>query len=333
MDEPTEKIVGCSAVNNHLSKPIPSTLWHYTSYAGFQGIVTSKKIWATEYRFLNDREEFLHAKALAQRVLEEEPEYVADQFPAREYVRKAVELVFNTGHLHEDRLHVMVASFSEEGDQLSQWRGYANDSRGVSVGFDLRNIRPPSDLGTAVTFAPCLYKQDDKRALLKEVFAHYRQGLVGWWTKVADAARSRLHENFTPGPDFGQKIAAEHYDELKATLNHYYATLQFDLLRAAPLLKNETFSEENEWRLVLPLGSDKEVPSVVPLEFRYTRDTLVPYIAHPLYNPGEQGPIRINDVILGPGSHTSAEVGVNLFLQKEKIQALARRSQIPYRPT
>src|SRR5437016_2137797 len=53
-------IVGCDTVSSHINKPIPSTLWHYTSHTGFQGIINSKKIWATEFRFLNDRQEFFH---------------------------------------------------------------------------------------------------------------------------------------------------------------------------------------------------------------------------------------------------------------------------------
>ena len=333
MNRLPDEIVGCDAVNQHIVKPIPSTLWHYTSHAAFQGIVTSRRIWATEYRFLNDREEFLHARELAQKLVDEEPEYVGEQFPAREYVRKAVDIVFNTGYLHEERLRVMVASFSEEGDQLSQWRGYANDSRGVSIGLDLRHLRPPSEVGTAVTFAPCVYEHSDKCALLKAAFAHYRAGLQEWWESLVRLARKRRHEGVTPDPRFGQNLVSEHQEELKAVLTRSHATLQFDLLRAAPLLKNESFSEEREWRLVLPLRALPKLPAIHPLEFRSTRDSLVPYIPYPLNRPGEEGPIACTDLILGPGSHSSAEVGINLFLQREQIMVLAKRSQIPYRPT
>ena len=45
---------------------------------------------AFRYRFLNDREEFLHAKRLADRLVDEEPEFVEYQFPARDILRKAV---------------------------------------------------------------------------------------------------------------------------------------------------------------------------------------------------------------------------------------------------
>jgi hypothetical protein len=120
--------IGCQAVIDHISKPIPEKLWHYTSYAAFQAIVSSKKIWATEYRFLNDREEFRHAKNLALELVEEELEFVGAQFPARDTLRNSVNVAFNTGALHGDRHRIMVASFSEAEDQLSQWRGYPRDS-------------------------------------------------------------------------------------------------------------------------------------------------------------------------------------------------------------
>jgi hypothetical protein len=42
-------------IKDLLTKPIPKHLWHYTSYAAFQGIVVSKKMFTTDLRYLNDR--------------------------------------------------------------------------------------------------------------------------------------------------------------------------------------------------------------------------------------------------------------------------------------
>ena len=107
--------------------------------------------------------------------------------------------------------------------------------------------------------------------------------------------------------------------------------LLFDLMRIAPLLKNESFSEEKEWRLVLP--SEKiELPTNQPIEFRSTRDALVPYIAFPLLLPRQDGPIACYELILGPGSHPNAEVGVNLLFQSQLVPTMARPSRVPYRP-
>ncbi len=124
-----------------LNRPIPKKLWHYTSVQGFQGIVTSKGIFATDVRFLNDRTEFIHAREVASQVVAETDEYGANFFPAKEYSKKAVDSAFSTGPLSADRLQVFVASFSEAEDQLSQWRGYSQGSSGVSIAFDLTTLR------------------------------------------------------------------------------------------------------------------------------------------------------------------------------------------------
>jgi hypothetical protein len=78
----------------HLTLPIPETLWHYTTFAGFQGIISPKTIWDTEYRFLNDSEEFFHARTLAEKLVEEVQEFTELRFPARDTIRSAVRLAF-----------------------------------------------------------------------------------------------------------------------------------------------------------------------------------------------------------------------------------------------
>ena len=130
----------------------------------------------------------------------------------------------------------------------------------------------------------------------------------------------------------GAELVSGHEKELKQVMARCYAALQYDLLRTAPLLKNESFSEEREWRLVLPWKL-VTLPTRHPIEFRPVRDSLVPYIAYPLNDPNQEGPILCKGLILGAGSHPSAEGGANLFLRKHGIPRLARRSTIPYRPT
>jgi len=62
------------------------------------------------------------------------------------------------------------------------------------------------------------------------------------------------------------------------------------------------------------------------------RDALVPYISYPLLLKNQEGPILCNALILGPGSHPHAEVGINLLFQTQFITTLARASKVPYRP-
>jgi len=210
--------------------------------------------------------------------------------------------------------------------------GYADNSRGVSLGLDLTGIRPPSAVGTAVTFAPCVYKPVDKSELLKAVFAHYKKGLQAWWDSFMVNALKEQMKVGVPDPQLTQRLLSDNSQQLHEVVVRYNADLQYDLLRIAPLLKDESFFEEKEWRLVLPWENIK-LPTNYPLQFRPIRDALVPYIAYPLNQPNQDGPIFCKGLILGSGSHSSAEVGVNLFFENQGIRVFARASKIPYRPT
>ncbi len=132
-------------IDQLLNRPIPEKLWHYTSIQGFQAIVASKSIWATDLRFLNDREEFIHTRNIANKVVAAASELDANGFLNREFLAKAVTSAFDSGPLPNSQ--VFVASFSASEDQLGQWRGYSHGSSGVSLAFDLKAFRPPTAKG------------------------------------------------------------------------------------------------------------------------------------------------------------------------------------------
>lgn len=317
------------SLSDVLNRPIPEKLWHYTSVQGFQGIVTSKEIFATDVRFLNDRTEFIHAREIASQVVAETNEYGANFFPARDYSKKAVDLAFSPGPLSADHLQVFVASFSEAEDQLSQWRGYSQGSSGVSIAFDLTTLRPPAHVGTLATFAPCIYKPEEKKTILRDALAHFVGESQRYWNAGFDAAKP----NWLAGdPVAGQAIinkimgSAEFKTDLAAAL----VKTRADLLRVAALSKDESFHEEREWRLVLPVSTDKTTLKNPP-RFRAANTTLMPYIAHP-FSPDPAVALPLTDVILGPGSHPNALQAALAFLKSRGIPVGPRESKVPYRP-
>ncbi|MGH9697789.1 MAG: hypothetical protein ACRD5Z_26855, partial [Bryobacteraceae bacterium] len=58
---------------------------------------------------------------------------------------------FRYGALHPDRLQVFVASFTEEENKLSQWRGYSYGSGGISLAFRLDGARTLTRFAVSVT--------------------------------------------------------------------------------------------------------------------------------------------------------------------------------------
>jgi len=103
-------------------------LFHYTSASALIGMFSRRKIWATDFQYLNDA---LEGKLLTKRLLEmsEAPHihFSGLQFPKK--------------HLDALRMHVgrgkifYVASFSKRPDMLTQFRMYCPPAGGFVIGF------------------------------------------------------------------------------------------------------------------------------------------------------------------------------------------------------
>lgn len=92
----------------------PKLVFHYTTFEGLKGIVESGRIRATHFEYLNDPDEVHYCRALfGDRERASDPDADDPIFFGEEYI----------------------ASFSELGDDLQQWRTYANGGAGVAVGF------------------------------------------------------------------------------------------------------------------------------------------------------------------------------------------------------
>jgi hypothetical protein len=316
-------------IDELLSRPIPEKLWHYTSIQGFHGIVTSRTVWATDLRFLNDREEFVHAQLIAKKMLGRIPERNADGYPIRELLAKAVALAFESGPLL--RLQVFVASFSAAEDDLGQWRGYSLGSSGVSVGFNLRTFRPPAHIDTMVLFAPCVYKTVEKEELVLAALSHFELEVSSYWEKGFTAACEQNPEKRTQDKE---KVAKEYYDanpdkmESLEAFQRLVIALRIECFQIASLLKHLAFREEEEWRLVLPVLPDEQKPMNNPPKYRDGKTGLIPYIAHP-FRVKESLPIV--DVILGPGSDQNSVFAAQMFLKSAGLSLTPRLSKVPYR--
>jgi hypothetical protein len=293
-------------IDELLDTPIPKKLWHYTSTEGFHGIVTSGTFFATDLRFLNDRREFVHLKAIAESVINEVPDHKTGGTKVRDAMKVLCDKAFDRslGKIH---LEIFVASFSAAEDQLSQWRGYSSGTSGVCIGFDLESFRPPKNLGILASFAPCVYDTALQRELVVSTLQPFRNEIEGNLDKIHGS-----------GLDAGAP-ASQFY---QAATRLFVA-----LWTIAALSKDPSFREEAEWRLVLPLQPDRQPPPDNPPKFRIRTTTLIPYIAHP--NPPRK-PLPIVDVILGPGSHEHSVAAVEAFLKSNGINVTPRQSTVPY---
>jgi hypothetical protein len=118
MSDSLPTVLDMQAVDVHFGSTLPERLYHYTDQAGLFGISRSSELWATQIQYLNDAREFYIAAERFHGV-------GLDDWGADAVVRPVIDYV---GDLVATRSNnrVCVTSLSEEGDLLSQWRGYTS---------------------------------------------------------------------------------------------------------------------------------------------------------------------------------------------------------------
>ena len=117
---------------------MPDTLYHYTDANGLLGILDQREIWCTHIAYLNDAKEYRVGIDLWNEMLKDLDEQPPTE--VRAFVRAArarLQYKQPMEQLLKSRAHFFVASFSEEDDDLAQWRGYSGSGPKFSIGFNI----------------------------------------------------------------------------------------------------------------------------------------------------------------------------------------------------
>jgi Protein of unknown function (DUF2971) len=114
------------------SQPPPKIVYHYTNDLGLKGILETGQLWLTDIFSVNDPSELTHGfslaiNAVATKVAHDSP---AGQVFARNFAAFAQQRAI------PKTAYFFVCSFSPCGDDLGQWRAYADNARGYALGFD-----------------------------------------------------------------------------------------------------------------------------------------------------------------------------------------------------
>lgn len=118
--------------------------YHYTTIAGAHGIIRSRRVWLTDYRFLNDKQELKQG-------------YTHFVAALPEVLRTSFERAFLW---HDQFNHHCVLSLSCSPKILSQWRAYANDATGLALGFSETFLN-----FAKIQLIPCQYETHETYAL------------------------------------------------------------------------------------------------------------------------------------------------------------------------
>lgn len=209
---------------------------------------------------------------------------------------------------------------SEEGDILSQWRGYAANATGISVGFSKEYFEAHSSekwrlQESGYTIVKVEYDPKNQADLIKPIFQKIKTFIE------SGALSSGLSILGSAG------LTEEEIQKKEQTRKRAFEGLLETMLHFLPhlfQLKNPAFSEEREWRLVSYLaknGNDS-------CSFRAVADRLIPYREFPLQQLVTPS---IKEVVLGPKHITRPDV-ISSFLKTNGFADVkVRRSEATYR--
>jgi hypothetical protein len=291
----------------------PAVLYHYTSAESLKRILENRYLLATHFEFTNDPTELRYGQDLVVAETRRTRDSLGpDMTWAKPILNRVLAKIEREG-FHDD-MPTFVTCFSADGDNLGQWRAYAQDGRGYAIGFDTTTWEYNQSNGAIGTvLVECLYEPSQME---KEIREQHRS-ILGLAAKLKAQAGA-------VGPRFETDLQVEKAFYLVGA----YATLR---------LKNRGFMDEKEWRLVaLPGDSERGDPNGQCV--REIGGLFAPAIKLRLCD--EKRTFPLCEIVVGPchaqeGRTKSAEYGVRELLRLENHHlpkdGAIKSSSIPYR--
>ena len=237
--------------------------------------------------------------------------------------RERARLLQGAIRLFEETFDGLGFCLSEDGDLLSQWRGYAGNATGVAIGFSKEYLKRLAKGKRSQDNSGCILRQVeyDPSAHEARVEPTYRKV-----TQLFEAGTLKAGQRLgliQIGGLTQQEIVAAEIANRQQELVKVIPSL-LSLLLQLFLLKSPAFREEKEWRVLSMLTTDGEDEDAC--SHRFVNNSIVPYLTVKLV---EQSPII--EVILGPKHGTPPKIVEN-FLKLNGYGLLkVKRSEASYR--
>jgi len=255
------------------AKKPPPFLYHYTNDAGLAGIIESGRLWFSDIFALNDPSELRHGlyiviDLLKSRATDARPEIVtfASMFER-----------FDLDAGIEAAGHFFFCCFSADGDDLGQWRAYADNGQGFALGFDTRSLEDAftKRKGKPIKqYATCHITYDDTE------LTRIQTALVDLVDPLISLPRT----------------ARVRGDALHAYMMDLLVYHSMDVIRGVMFFKHEAYRNEKEYRFQQLFRRDKPAPDV---KHRQRGTSLVRYRE---FDWRKLAPGSLKKIVIGPAA-------------------------------
>ncbi|NIJ46653.1 hypothetical protein FHR24_003148 [Wenyingzhuangia heitensis] len=287
-------------------------IYHYTDLNGLVSILENQQLYCTNIKFLNDKKEYNHGIELLLKIIES-IEIKKENKEIFDFIKT------NINRIYENDKYV--TCFSKNGDLLSQWRAYANQGKGVALGFKSINI--DESIAQYVSPLNITYNEEYQTGIISEFITL----IISYFNEVKNSIDFHQHN-----------------------YNHLVGHTIIEILEGTLLsFKHSTFSEEKEFRLEYRMDETMNLKSENEIFFKTSNSLITPFIklkskylenselikTNPNYEKhselDEKFPLK--EIIIGPSlDFETNKIGIEILLKKigyENIKII--KSKIPYR--
>jgi hypothetical protein len=280
--------------------------FHYTDESGLEGILRSDTLWFTHVEHLNDPSEYRLCYNLAVGELK------CAQEQAGPVARSFLHMTLGGLDTGRRELPMYIGSFSRSGDDLGQWRSYADNARGfclqvseqVFLESNLDQNPMKNHLRIAIRYDAARAQRELKDGVRKAIKLLEREDVV--------------------------RECEGHPNVRRTLFVRFFVELAHWIDFVSVLFKHPAYQAEQEVRLLLKNTAVKLQPYV---RTRTKDGKSVPYIPWP-FQPSLRQSGVLQLIRIGPAAPPDSERAVKELLRSCGISSppvVICRSQIPYR--
>ena len=284
-------------------EPPPPMIYQYTNDVGLRGILENGKLWFTDIFNLNDPAELKHGissavKIISAKIDEERPEIGQFSNNLSAMLQGAI----------EETAHYFVCCFSKAGDDLGQWRAYADNGRGYAIGFEAKMLEQAFANATPgpgrMTF-PITYGEEKLREIHQEIIDEVLPLI------------SKPRGRDLPG------------ESINDYMSELLVNLAVPILRAALFFKHDAYINEQEYRFFQLFAAGSDIPDI---KYRSRPYSLIRYRE---FDWRSVAPETMKSITIGPAADRAlarrfVEDCLRTFHPSPKSVSI-NQSDIPYR--
>lgn len=282
--------------------PPPPILYHYTNDVGLRGILESGKLWMTDILSLNDPSELSHGLSHAVTILSGK---AGSGPPESKLFAADFEEMIRLGKVQKSGDY-FICSFSSAGDDLGQWRAYADNGRGYVLGFDanaledafIRQAGAPIQKAFPITYSDARLIEIHRK-IIEQMFA------------LISLPRGRNLGN----------------EAIKVYMADLYTVITVHSLHAGLHFKHEAYANEREYRFM-----QVHPPGKQPLKTKL-RTRSYSSIRYQEFDWKDAGRDVLKNIVIGPAAdiERAREFARESLLLADQKGVSITCSRIPYR--